>query len=67
MRGYRRLVFAAIVMLASYAGLWFGKLSGQEIIDLWQWIGLAYLGSDGVEKAADAWKEKAKSDESGEP
>ena len=56
MKGNRRLIFLGVLLVVSSVNLYFGKLMGTEWTELWLYLGAAYLGSDGVEKGASAWK-----------
>ena len=51
MKGNRRLIFMAALMLTSAVLAYFGKLS-TEFVSLWSVVGLGYMGSDSAEKWA---------------
>jgi len=62
LKGYRRLVFAGVIFVLSYLALWWGKLGSDELVELWKWLAIGYLGSDGVEKVGDALKKRGGGD-----
>lgn len=60
MKGFRRLIFCAVVLTVVTALLWNGKLGAPDhgasvYIDLIKWLGCSYLGSDAAEKGSAAW------------
>lgn len=56
MISYRRLLFLGFTLPLSAVLLYMGKLSGDQWTELVQWLGVAYLGSDAVEKVTNMRK-----------
>ena len=55
LRGWRRLIFCAVVIAIATVALFTGKFAPGDWVETIKWLGSFYLGSDGVEKLAGAW------------
>lgn len=56
LRGWRRLIFCAVVIAIATVAIFTGKFAPADWVETIKWLGSFYLGSDGVEKVAGAWK-----------
>ncbi|MBU1483167.1 MAG: hypothetical protein KKH12_16005 [Gammaproteobacteria bacterium] len=57
-KGWRRLIFAGVVLTAATISLAMGYLDADAWKELMSWLSATYIGSDGVEKVASAWSSR---------